>query len=236
MLNTIFDEAKCAISDLKEHYEKDVGVLKEHLPKELVENKEYFEKVILPALTFMFSTNDDLIFPDISRGFTKQDAVPRFMWGVIWDDWARQPDDGTSIFLQGYENRGDANRKKAAYFSALTPDLYPTKYAPKVDLFISNLLSETNEQKPFMGLYTENYLNLYWNLHLDVKPEEIPDYAKGVGSAFITCLALVFPVNPDDHGKMKEYKTNYMYVGENRAKLNDWVGKHFRNIKANTSD
>jgi hypothetical protein len=210
--------------------------LKEHLPKELVENKEYFENVILPALTFMFSTNDDLIFPDISRGFTKQDAVPRFMWGVIWDDWARQPDDGTSIFLQGYENRGDANRKKAAYFSALTPDLYPTKYAPKVDFFISNLLSESNEQKPFMGLYTENYLNLYWNLHLDVKPEEIPDYAKGVGSAFITCLALVFPINPDDHGKMKEYKTNYMYVRENRAKLNDWVGKHFRNIKANPQD
>lgn len=193
------------------------------LPDDLKDNLEYVQNVILQAVKFIQSATDELTLPMINLGFSKDDALPRFLWGMLWDDWKKNPEDGTSVFLQDYRDRGQHNRKKKAYFSALTPDLYDDNYQPKVASFFDQLLGWDNIDTPLMKHYEQGYLNLYWDLHLNVKPQDIPEYTKEVGINFINCLAIEAPFDPDNLQQSLEFKRSYEYVRQNRPLLAEWV-------------
>lgn len=149
MFGQILSLTQGALKDLHDFFESDL----KKLPAELKENADYFDHVVMGALKFSHTEVDELVLPDIGRNFTKEAAIPKFMWGLVWDEWERGPNDGTSIFLQDYANRGLDNRKKKAYYSAVTPDLYGPKYQPKIESFLNRFLDSDNAGKPLMSIY-----------------------------------------------------------------------------------
>jgi hypothetical protein len=78
--------------------------------------------------------------PMIDETLSKENALPYDLWGMLYDDWGPNLEEGLTVFLQGLEKRGPDNRRKLVYISALTPDLYKTMYAEKVARFFDRLL------------------------------------------------------------------------------------------------
>ncbi|MCX4026644.1 hypothetical protein H0A36_00570 [Endozoicomonas sp. SM1973] len=206
------------------------------LPAELQDNVEYVQNVILQSVRFIQSATDELTLPMINISFTKENALPRFLWGMLWKDWEKQPEDGTTVFLQDYRDRGLHNAKKKAYFSALTPDLYEEKYQPKIKDFFNKMLGRENSNIPLMDQYVSDYLDLYWNLHLNVKPQDIPEYAKQIGKEFINCLAIVTPFDPNNLSQSLDFKRSYEYVRRNRSHLSEWLASLIDNVKKNQNE
>ena len=73
-----------------------------------------------------------LSLPMIDVEFTKENALPYDLWGLLSESWKPAPEDGVTVFLQGLEKRGPDNRRKRIYMSAVTPDLYRPMYGDKV--------------------------------------------------------------------------------------------------------
>ena len=84
------------------------------------------------------------MLPMIDVNFSKENALPYDLWGLIYHDWRPTPEEGVTVFLQGLEKRGDNNLRKRIYFSAVTPDLYKPMYGASFlhKILISN--SRTN--------------------------------------------------------------------------------------------
>ena len=61
----------------------------------------------------------------IDLALSKEKAVGAHLWGLFYDGWAPNPEEeGVSVFIRGYEQRGPHNERKKIYVSAITPDLY----------------------------------------------------------------------------------------------------------------
>ena len=118
------------------------------------------------------------------------------MWGLAYEGW--QPnaeEEGVSVFIQGYENRGPNNERKRIYASATTPDLISTRYRDKFTRFFEELFAIANTGKPLMKQFYESYFDLYWDLHLGVRGEAIPPAVRQFGSSFNAVLGFVFPTS-----------------------------------------
>jgi hypothetical protein len=62
---------------------------------------------------------------------------------MLYDGWEPNPEaDGTTVFIQAYDQRGLNNERKKIYVSATTPDLYTAKYAGKVRPFLTKLFAD----------------------------------------------------------------------------------------------
>lgn len=161
---------------------------------------------------------------------SKQDALPYHLWGLLYDNWKPDPETGTTVFLTGYQDRGPDNRQKRIYFSALTPDLYPFNYQKKVVEYFDALLSDENVEQPLMSKYLDSYFNLYWDLHVGVTGDDIPDYVTTIGGSFNTVLAYLNPLE-------KKVYDNYMEVRRDRPKLQKWIEQKVADIsQGNISD
>lgn len=178
----------------------------------------YIENVIFPALVTSVYKGERLSLPMIDPAtFTKEEALPYFFWGMLYDDWKPNlEEDGLSVFIQGYENRGDNNHRKRIYYSALTPDLYRPMYGDKIVAFFDQLFSQNNANKPLMRQYLDTYFDLYWDLHLGVTGNEIPSEVRQIGESFNTVLAYVNPIEDIVHD-------NYVRVREFRSILKSWI-------------
>jgi hypothetical protein len=169
----------------------------------------YVDHVVLPYFTQSTYEGERPALPMIDVKLSKQDALPNHMWGLLMDDWKPSTDEGCTVFLTGLENRGPGNLRKKIYMSATTPDLYVAVYRDKVKRFFDTLLSDANAGKPLMQHYVDGYFDLYWDLHLGVTGEAIPDTVRQVGHSFNTVLAYGDPT-------LRAYYDNYMTV---RAQL-----------------
>src|SRR6516225_627737 len=121
---------------------------------------EYVEKVVIPFFLTSFYEGERPMLPMIDVNFTKENALPYDLWGLITRDWRPTPDEGVTVFLQGLEKRGDNNLRKRIYFSAVTPDLYKPMYSAKVIAFFDKLLDQKFANKPFMRHYLDYYFDL----------------------------------------------------------------------------
>jgi hypothetical protein len=129
----------------------------------------YVENVIVPHFLVSIYDGERPSLPMIGVEFTKENAIPYDLWGLLSETWKPAPEKGVTVFLQGLEKRGPHNERKRIYMSALTPDLYRPMYGDKVVQFFDKLLGDSNAGKPLMRPYLENYFDLYWDLHLGVK-------------------------------------------------------------------
>ena len=144
---------------------------------------------VLPLLLQSVPLAERPAVPMIDTILSKQNALPPDLWGLLYDRWQPTPEEGSTIFLTGLENRGPDNLKKRIYVSALTPDLYGSMYQEKIVDFWKKLFAPVNEGKPILRLYLNLYFDLYWDLHLGIAPDAIPQEVRDVGAAFISVLA-----------------------------------------------
>lgn len=185
----------------------------------------YIENVIFPALVTSVYQGEKLSLPMLDEEkFTKENALPYFLWGMLYDDWKPNlEEDGLSVFIQGYENRGDYNRRKRIYYSALTPDLYRPMYGDKITAFFEQLFAPKNANKPLMRQYLDTYFDLYWDLHLGVKGDAIPEEVREIGESFNTVLAYINPVEDIVHD-------NYVRVRALRQTLKNWIDEKIEEL------
>jgi cytochrome P450 len=186
---------------------------------------EYVRNVVIPFFLTNIYQGERPMLPMIDVVFSKENALPYDLMGLIYPDWRPTPEEGVTVFLQGLEKRGDNNLRKRIYFSAVTPDLYKPIYQAKVTAFFDKLLDPQFANKPFMRHYLDYYFDLYWDLHLGVTGDDIPFEVRQIGEAFNTVLAYRNPMLPIVH-------TNYMQVRDLLQTLRSWIDDRVSDIQS----
>lgn len=187
--------------------------------------RDYVENAVIPFFLTSFYEGERPMLPLIDTNFSKENALPFDLWGLIYHDWRPTPEAGVTVFLQGLEKRGDNNLRKRIYFSAVTPDLYEPMYGAKVTAFFDKILDQQFANKPFMRHYLDYYFDLYWDLHLGVTGDAIPSGVRQIGEAFNTVLAYRNPMLPITHD-------NYMKVRALLDPLKAWIDERIADIQS----
>ena len=187
-------------------------------------DRDYVENAVAPFFLTSLFEGERPVLPMIDVNFSKQNALPFDLWGLIYQDWRPTPKEGVTVFLQGLEKRGEHNLRKRIYFSAVTPDLYKPMYNAKVTAFFDKLLDPQFANKPFMRHYLDYYFDVYWDLHLGVTGDAIPFEVRQIGEAFNTVLAYRNPLLPITH-------ENYMKVRELLDFLKEWIDDRIGDIQ-----
>ena len=187
-------------------------------------DRDYVENVVIPFFLTSIFEAERPVLPMIDINFSKQNALPFDLWGLIYQAWQPTPEEGVTVFLQGLEKRGENNLRKRIYFSAVTPDLYKPMYSAKVIAFFEKLLDPQFAGKPFMRHYLDYYFDLYWDLHLGVTGDAIPFEVRQIGEAFNTVLAYRNPLLPITHD-------NYVKVRELLDFLKEWIGDRLGDVQ-----
>jgi hypothetical protein len=185
---------------------------------------DYVEKAVIPFFLTSFYEDQRPMLPMIGVNFSKENALPYDLWGLITRDWRPTPEEGVTVFLQGLEKRGPNNLRKRIYFSGVTPDLYKPMYSPKVVAFFDKLMDRQFAGKPFMRHYLDYYWDLYWDLHLGVTGDAIPFEVRQIGESFNTVLAYRNPLLPITY-------ENYMIVREHLDFLKSWIDDRLADIE-----
>jgi hypothetical protein len=185
---------------------------------------DYVEKAVIPFFLTSFYEDQKPMLPMIGVNFSKENALPYDLWGLITRDWRPSPEQGVTVFLQGLEKRGPDNLRKRIYFSGVTPDLYKAMYSPKVVAFFDKLLDPQFANKPFMRHYLDYYWDIYWDLHLGVTGDAIPFEVRQIGESFNTVLAYRNPLLPITYD-------NYMIVRERLDFLKSWIDDRLADIE-----
>jgi cytochrome P450 len=177
---------------------------------------DYVEATVKPWFAGGLYVGEVPSLPMIDLALSKENASGP-IWGMLYDGWAPNPEEeGVTVFLQGYEDRGSHNERKKIYMSATTPDLYAAQYQPKITRFIDQLFVHANAGTPLMHHYLALYFDLYWNLHLGVSGDAIPPDVQQIGVSFNTALAYYFPTRDI-------FYEHFMRTRELREPLKTWI-------------
>jgi hypothetical protein len=178
---------------------------------------DYVAGAVAPFLLSGSYIGERPSLPMIDLMLSKENAVPIQLWGMLYDGWTPNgEEEGLSVFMQGYENRGPNNERKKIYVSAVTPDLIATKYRGKLTGFFEKLLADANAGTPLMRHYVENYDNLYWDLHVGATPDEIPPAVRQFSASFNAVLGFWYPTSDI-------VRDAYMRARESRPALKAWL-------------
>ena len=184
---------------------------------------EYVQGALKPFLLGGIYRGERPVLPMIDLALSKEAAIPAHIFGMLYESWEPNVEEGTSVFLQGYGNRGPNNERKKIYYSALTPDLYAPMYAEKIKRFLDQLFDEQNVDKPLMQQYYQGYFDMYWDLHLGVRGGDIPAEIREIGERFMNVLGYWYPTRRKVHD-------NYMRVRELRDPLKDWIDQRVQDV------
>ena len=185
---------------------------------------DYVEHAVIPFFLTSIYEGERPMLPMIGVNFSKENALPYDLWGLITRDWRPSPEQGETVFLQGLEKRGPNNLRKRIYVSGVTPDLYKPMYSAKVVAFFDKLLDQQFANKPFMRHYLDYYWDIYWDLHLGVTGDAIPFEVRQIGESFNTVLAYRNPLLPITYD-------NYMIVRERLDLLKSWIDDRISDIE-----
>jgi hypothetical protein len=210
-------------SELPQQMQNAVARFRETIPANF--DREYVEKAVIPFFLTSVYEGEQPMLPMIGVAFSKENALPYDLWGLITRDWRPTPEAGVTVFLQGLEKRGPHNLRKRIYFSGVTPDLYKPMYSPKVVAFFDKLMDQQFAGKPFMRHYLDYYFDLYWDLHLGVTGDAIPFEVRQIGESFNTVLAYRNPLLPITY-------ENYMIVRERLDFLKSWIDDRLTDIES----
>jgi hypothetical protein len=178
---------------------------------------DYVAGAVEPFLLSGIYLGETPSLPMIDLALSKEKAIPIQLWGMLYEGWTPEPEEeGRTVFMQGYENRGPDNERKKIYMSATTPDLIATKYRDKITGFYESLFAEANAGTPMMRHYFENYFDLYWNLHVGATGNEIPPAVRQFSTGFNAVLGFWFPT-------LEIVRQNYMQTRDTRQALKEWL-------------
>jgi hypothetical protein len=184
---------------------------------------DYVQGALKPFLLSGIYAGERPVLPMIDLTLSKEAAIPAHIFGMLYESWKPNVEEGTSVFLQGYGNRGPNNERKKIYYSALTPDLYGPMYAEKIKRFLDQLFDEQNVDKPLMQQYYQGYFDMYWDLHLGVRGDDIPAEIREIGERFMNVIGYWYPTRRVVHD-------NYMRVRQLRDPLRDWIGQRVEDV------
>jgi hypothetical protein len=186
---------------------------------------DYVARSVMPFFLAGSYVGETPSLPMIDLALSKEGACPVQWWGLLYEDWVPKPhDEGTTVFLTGYENRGPNNERKKIYMTATTPDLIDTKYRPKMQGFYKRLLADANAGKPLMRQYFDDYYDLYWDLHVGATGNEIPAEVRQFSTAFNTVLGFYYPT-------LEIVRDAYMQARGTRGALKAWLDVRVQTIK-----
>jgi hypothetical protein len=186
-------------------------------------DQTYVQNAVIPFFLTSVYEGERSALPMIDVTFSKENALPRDLWGLIFPDWKPTPEEGVTVFLQGLEKRGDNNLRKRIYMTATTPDLYAPMYQPKAVAFFDALFDPNFAGRPLMRHYLDYYWDVYWDLHLGVKGTAIPPRVRAIGESFNTVLAFRDPIQPIVYD-------NYMAVRALLSFLKSWIDDRLDDI------
>jgi hypothetical protein len=186
---------------------------------------DYVDNVIVQFFMNRISDGARPVLPMIDTPLTKENALPYDLWGLLSETWKPAPEEGVTVFLQGLEKRGPDNRRKRIYMSAVTPDLYEGMYQEKVVEFFDQLFTPAHAEKPLMTLYLDTFWDLYWNLHLGVKGDQIPEQVREIGASFNAVLAYRNPTEQIVYD-------NYLTVRKHLEFLKSWIDDRLGDIES----
>ena len=66
---------------------------------------DYVEKAVIPFFLTSFYEDQRPMLPMIGVNFSKENALPYDLWGLITRDWRPSPEQGVTVFLQDLEKR-----------------------------------------------------------------------------------------------------------------------------------
>jgi hypothetical protein len=189
---------------------------------------DYLEHVVVGAMLTSLAVDQRPALPMLDPvNFNKSGALPYFLWGLLYDGWEPEPSTGTTVFVTGYADRHvptdrvpspPNNLRKRIYWSAVTPDVLPN-YAEKIEGFFSALFAPANANQPLMARYLSSYFrDLYWDLHVGVRGDAVPDFANEIGQSFNIVLANATPT-------MQLVFDNFHQVRTLRPALNEWLAE-----------
>jgi hypothetical protein len=84
-------------------------------------SRDYVEHVVIPFFLTSFYEGERPLLPMIDVSFSKENALPSDLWGLIYEAWNPTPAEGVTVFLQGLEERGDNNLRKRVSAGAKIP-------------------------------------------------------------------------------------------------------------------
>jgi hypothetical protein len=210
-------------SEIPSQIQNAIARFRETIPPNF--DHDYVENAVVPFFLTSLYEGERPMLPMIDVNFSKENALPYDLWGLITRDWRPAPEQGVTVFLQGLEKRGPNNLRKRIYFSGVTPDLYKPMYSPKVVAFFDKLMDQQFAGRPFMRHYLDYYFDLYWDLHLGVTGDAIPYEVRQIGEAFNTVLAYRNPLLPITYD-------NYMIVRERLDFLKSWIDDRLADIES----
>ena len=213
------------------HAKRDEGQAEEangavgRLPRQILDEFDpaYVRYVLDPFFGSRTYTGERPSLPMIDVAFSKENALAPQLWGLLSDSWTPCPQEGVTVFLQGLERRGPGNLRKKMYMSAVTPDLYAAMYREKVSHFFNALLADENAGKPLMGEYLHRYFGLYWDLHLGVAGNAVPEEVLQISHSFNAVLAYRDPT-------LRTYYENYVKVRALREFLKGWIDEQISDL------
>ena len=162
-------------------------------------DRDYVEKAVIPFFLTSFYEGERPMLPMIDVNFSKENALPYDLWGLIYHDWRADPRGGRDGFSSGSRKTRRQQPSQENLLFGVTPDLYKPMYGAKVVAFFDKVLDQQFANKPFMRLYLDYYFDLYWDLHLGVTGDDIPFEVRQIGEAFNTVLAYGNPMLPITH-------------------------------------
>ena len=185
---------------------------------------DYVENVVAPYILSNRYTGDQPVLQMLDLIFGKAGSTMAHIWGLLYAGWQDAgEEEGLTVFLQDYANRGPNNERKKIYYSAVTPDLYDPMYAPKIRRFVDQLFVAENAGQPLMHKYYEQYFDMYWDLHVGVTGDQIPAEMREIGQSFNAVLGFFLPT-------LDVVRENYMRVRELRQPLKDWLDARIQDV------
>jgi hypothetical protein len=86
-------------------------------------SRDYVEHAVIPFFLPSSYEGERPNLPMIGVNFGKENALPYDLWGLIYEGWRPTPEKGVTVFLQGFEGRGDNNLRKRIFLGADTRPL-----------------------------------------------------------------------------------------------------------------
>jgi len=186
--------------------------------------EDYVTGSVVPYFLSAAYVGETPSLPMIDLALSKEKAAPVHWFGMFYKDWVPDPEEeGTTVFLRGYDKRGPNNERKRIYMTATTPDLIDTKYRGKMQGFFERLFAESNVGTPLMKHYFDNYYDLYWDLHVGATGDAIADAARQFSAGFNRVLGFYYPTS-------ELVRDAYMQARNSREALKAWLDERVQRI------
>ena len=77
---------------------------------------DYVEKAVIPFFLTSFYEGERPMLPMIDVNFSKENALPYDLWGLIYHDWRPTPEEGVTVFLRTREARRQQPSQENLFF------------------------------------------------------------------------------------------------------------------------